>query len=149
MYVSAEDVIQERVKYVLRKHKSKLEADMYGRIVPYNCGVKQHVEKMDKMEEQMVKKRKLFEEIICDEPPSSTTVAAVVPKKKKKDDRATKYRKQLESLGISYNEEKTLPVTDTSNTDIPNTNNIKDEEEMDYVTKSEPSDDLTDVLHAI
>jgi len=140
MYKGVEDSLQERLKFVLRKHKGRLEGDLYGRIVLYNCGVKQVVDKMRKVEEQQEKKRKLFEGIIGEGSGDTTeqdVKVAAPPVKKKKDDRAEKYRKQLASLGISYAEEKTSTTT------------VPDVKEKEVESTDEPSDDLADVLLAI
>jgi len=144
MYKGVEDSMQERVKFVLRKHKGRLEGDLYGRIVLYNCGVKQHVDKMKKVEEQQEKKRKLFEGILNTETTETSTMTTMAPPvKKKKDDRATKYRKQLESLGIAYAEEK--QVTHSQQVDAkPMTETEPVNEEVETA-----SDDLADVLFAI
>jgi len=144
MYKGVDDSLQERLKFVLRKHKSRLESDLYGRIVLYNCGVKQHVDKMRIVEEQREKKRKLFEGIIGESTTDVKEVVAVVPVKKKKDDRATKYRKQLESLGISYT------PTDEGN-DLSSPPDLPTSEKKEQINDpaADPSDDLADVLLAI
>jgi len=149
LYKSVDEGMQERVKFRLRKHKSALESDMYGRIVLYNCGVKQHVEKMKELEARQEKKRKLFEEIISEEKTTkplttTTTTENVVPKKKKKDDRAEKYRKQLEALGITYNNNDATPPVDTSVVGMK-----EEEEEVKNVLQPTVNDDLSDVLLAI
>jgi len=141
MYKGIDDSLQERLKFILRKHKSRLESDLYGRIVLYNCGVKQHVDKMRKVEEQQEKKRKLFEGIIGDNKEDAKEIVAPVPVKKKKDDRATKYRKQLELLGISYSEEG-------KDTTLQSESTAKVKEEVDPTAANSP-DDLADVLLAI
>ena len=83
VYKGVDDAMQERLKYVLREHKSRLESDMYGRIVLYNCGVKQHVDTMRQIQEQQQQKRKkLFENILAGESDGTKEGTLVVPKKK-------------------------------------------------------------------
>ena len=57
--------IQTKLQACLRKDKSRLESDLYGRIILYNCGVKQHVNKMKEIElQQKERKRKAFADIL-------------------------------------------------------------------------------------
>ena len=65
-------------------NRGRLEGDLYGRIVLYNCGVKQHVDKMKKVEEQQEKKRKLFEGILNTETTETSTMTTMAPPVKKK-----------------------------------------------------------------
>ena len=64
IWISADDEMRVIIQSELRRHKSKLESDLYGRIVLYNCGLKQQVEKMREITEKKEKKRKLFEDIL-------------------------------------------------------------------------------------
>jgi len=138
IFKAVDDAIQERVKYILREHKSRLESNLYGRIVLYNCGVKQYVNTMREIQEQQQQKRKkLFEDIITEQ--EGKKEVPVVPQKKKKDDRAERYRKQLAALGISYEE----------NEDDKKDVLVKDEEIMEGGSNDATPGDLNDVLLAI
>lgn len=95
VYKIVDDPTQERIKYILREHKSRLETNLYGRIVLYNCGVKQYVNTMrEAQEQQQLKRKKMFEDILeGDSATKGKNVAAPVaavaaptpppPKKKK------------------------------------------------------------------
>lgn len=103
MWKELEEDVQDRLRCVLRTHKSKLETDLYGRIILYNCGVKQQVVKMSEIKEKQERKRKLFEEILDENKVHAAPVKK--EKKTKNDDRANKYREQLKQLGISFDDE--------------------------------------------
>jgi len=142
LFKSIDDGTQERFKYILREHKSRLETNLYGRIVLYNCGVKQYVNTMREIQEQQQQKRKKMFEEILEEPIKKKEIPVVQPKKKK-DDRAERYRKQLAALGIA------IEGTEESNKEEKQNDDSVKKEEIQEEDPQSPPDDLCDVLSAI
>ena len=52
------------IKTELTQNKSKLESDLYGRIVLCNCEINQQARKIREIKEKQDKKRKMFEDIL-------------------------------------------------------------------------------------
>ena len=58
------DQSKDVIKKELTQNKSKLECDLYGRIVLYNCEITQQARKMREIKEQQERKRKMFKDIL-------------------------------------------------------------------------------------
>ena len=131
MYASVTEKLQDIIRTELRKHKHKLESNMYGRIVLSNCQLKQMTSDTQPDKEKILKRKAEFEKIIATkqvkpeakQPSVPMNVQKKVvepPVKKKKLDRAERYREELRKMGITVpgdenveKEEKPKPIANT------------------------------------
>lgn len=126
MWARADDSTKEMITCKIRDHKHKLEGDVFGRIMLYNCGVKHRLGAVSTTTSMQDRKRKMMEDIVGTAPPNKAAKStnkkvetpatkeqsaikqevskaqepAAKPKKVKKD-RAERYREELARLGIA------------------------------------------------